>query len=313
MRRIDRLITHIRRVTENETANSVTDITDNEIIEYINEGQSRLQSRIVAQHPNVFIEETTISSVADQEEYTLPTYAMLGSKILRIEYTDDTGNNPTYRRLSRGSYSDRASDIAGLPCKYIFQDKLTTNTSSILLSPKPSNSNGTIRIQYVRKLDNLDKRRGIISAVTSDSTQLTALTLDTSGNPPIDSEDLEDHDFFCIVDKLGTVKMRNVQFDSIDTGTGVVTLSQSHTFESGETASVDDYVVGGKNSSTHSQLPPSLERYVIQFSAWKIFKRDSSTDSQEALQELLAMESEILESYQEINEDVIHVPIIEEW
>jgi hypothetical protein len=312
-RRVDRLITHIRNITENDTTNAATDITDNEIIEYINEGQSRLQGRIVAQHPRVFIEETTISSVADQEEYSLPTNAMLASKILSVEYTDDTGADPVYTKLKRGYDRDRASHLSGHPCKYIFRDKMTDAASSILLSPRPSTSSGTIRVQYVRRLDDLDKRRGIISAVTTTSTQLTALTLDTSGDPPIDSDDLDDHDYITIVNKLGVIQMRNIQFDSVDTSTGVVTLTANHTFESGEAAAIGDYIVAGKDTSSHSKLPRSLERYLIQFSAWKIFKRDSSTDSSEALQELLAIEQEVLESYQELNEDDIEIPVIEEW
>ena len=308
--RVDRLITHIRNITENEVANSVTDISDDEIVRYINEAQERLQARIVAQHPRVFMEETTISSVADQEEYALPSNAMLASKILTVEYTDDTGSNKVYHRLKRGTDRDRADHISGLPSRYIFRDKMTDDTSSILLSPKPASSSGTIRVQYIRRVDDVDNRRAVISSATDSGSAITAITLDTSGTPSIDSEDLENHDFFCVVDKLGAMKMRNIQFDEINTGTGEVTLTNSsHTYESGESIAAGDYIVGGRDTSSHSRLPKSLERYLIQYTAWKIFKRDSSTDSSEALQELLAMEQDIVESYAEINEDNIEIPI----
>ena len=71
-RRVDRLITHIRAITENDLANSNTDITDEEIIEYINEAQHRIQSKILAVHPRVFIKEITTQIQTNQEEYDLP-------------------------------------------------------------------------------------------------------------------------------------------------------------------------------------------------------------------------------------------------
>ena len=313
-RRVDRLITHIREITENDLLNSSSDISNEEILEYMNEGQYRIQSRIVAQHPRVFIEEVLISAVLNQEEYTLPTNAFLASKILTVEYTTNANSaRPVYHRLQRSYERSRNSHISAVPSHYIFRDKLTTNTSSFLASPVPNDNAGQFRITYIRRIDNLDTRRGIVSAVTDSGTQVTALTLDVSGDPPIDSTELGNHDHFCIVNKLGIIQMRNLQFNSIDTSTGVVTLSQNHTYESGESAAIGDYIVAGMDASTHTLLPRELERYVIQFAAWKIFKRDSSADSAEALQELLALEGEILESYTEINEDIAEIAITEEW
>jgi hypothetical protein len=313
-RRVDRLITHIRSITENETANSTTDITDNEIIEYLNEAQHRIQARIVSQHPRVFIEETTIAAVADQEEYNLPSDVFLNNKILSVEYTTDSASSsPTYYTLKPAYQRDRNSHISGVPTKYIRRDKLTNATGSFLASPAPSGTNGQFRITYIRRIDELDKRRGIVSAVTLTSSAISALTLDISGEPPIDSTDLADHDFLTVVNDEGTIQMRNVKFSTINTGTGVVTVDGSFTFDSGETIAVGDYIVGGKDTSSHSSLPRNVERYLIEFAAWKIFKRDSSTDSAEQTQELLALEADIIESYQEIEEDVSTIAILEDW
>lgn len=312
-RRVDRLITHIRSITENDTINSTTDITDNEILEFINEGQHRLQSRILAQHPRVFINETTLSSVADQEEYDLPSDVFLANKVISVEYSDDTGPDKSYTKLLPGHERNRQSDISGFPKYYIRRDKLNNDVGSILLAPKPSNSSGSIRITYVQRIDQLDKRRGIVSDITDSGTQITALTLDVSGDPPIDSTDLADHDYFCIVSKTGSIKMRNLQFDSINTSTGVVTLTSSHTYNTGETAAVGDYIVGGRDTTTHSRLPRNVERYLIEFAAWKIFKRDSSTDSIEQQNEVLALEQDIIECFQEVQEDIHIIPVLEDW
>lgn len=312
-RRVDLLINHIRSITENSTTNSTTDITDNEIIEFINEAQHRIQAKILAQHPRVFIKETTISSVAEQEEYSLPADVFLGSRVVAVEYTDDTGSDPTYTKLAPGYLRDRSSGVSGFPSIYIRRDKLNSDVGTILLSPKPSTSTGTIRVTYIQAIDELDIRRGVVSAVTDSGTQITALTLDVSGDPPIDSTDLGDNDYICIVSKTGTIKMRNIQFNSINTSTGVVTLTASHTYDTGESITVGDFIVGGKNTTSHSRLPKNLERYLIEFAAWKIFKRDSSVDASEQLQELLAIEQDIIESYSDIQEDLYEIPIIEEW
>jgi hypothetical protein len=318
--RTDRLITHIRAITENETANSTTDITDNEIIRYLNEAQDRLQSRILAQHPRVFIKETTISAVQNQEEYNLPSDAFLANKVLTIEYTTNaSASRPIYYKLTPGHDGYRESHISGLPKYYVRRDKLNNSTGSFLAVPPPQDANGQFRVVYIQRLDDLDKRRGIVSARTDSGTAITALTLDVSGSPPIDSTDLADHEFFCVVDKNGTMKMRNIEFDgdggdSINTSTGVVTLEgSSHTYESGESIAVGDYIVGGKNTNSHVQLPKNLERYLIKFAQFQLLKRDSSIDAVEATQELVALETEILESYQEIDEDIHEIPILEEW
>lgn len=312
-RRASRLITHIRTVTENETANSTTDISDEEILQYISEGQDRIQSRILSQHPRVFIKESTISSVADQEEFNLPSDCYLSGRVISIEYTDNaSASQPLYYKLKVGTERNRQSHLSGLPTHYIRRDKMDDDGGTFLVSPKPSHTNGQFRVTYVQKIDRMDIRRGIVSAVTLDGTAITALTLDVSGNPPIDTE-LDDHDFLCVVNTIGTVQMRNIRYDSINSTTGVVTVNSGFTYSSGETIAVGDYVVAGKNASTHSKLQDSLERYVIAFAALKVFKRDSSGDSSEQMQELALMEQEIVASYQEIEEDLHQIEILEEW
>lgn len=313
-RRVDRLITHIRNITENQTLNSSTDISDEEIIEYLNEAQHRLQSKIVAVHPNIFIKETTISTVADQEEYNLPSDVFLAGKIVAVDYKTSSSEN-NYFPLKSGFNNYRQSHVSGIPNYYIRRDKLNTNTSSILLSPRPASSSETIRVTYVQRLDELDKRRGIVSAVTLDSgtSTITSLTLDVSGDPPIDNDNLGTHDYFTVVDSLGNIKMRNVQFDSINTTTGVVTVNSSFTYESGESISVGDYIVGGQDTTSHSRLPRNLERYLINYAKLKIFLQDSSTDSQSASQELALMEQDIIESYSEMQEEAVEVQVTDDW
>ena len=312
-RRTDRLITHIRSITENDTTNSTTDIQDSEIIEYMNEGLHRIQGRILAQHPNVFLKEKIIDSVSEQEEYQLPSDVFMASKVISVEYSTDNGT--TYYKLRPSTWHKRNSHISGMPKYYIRKDDLNDNTGSLLLSPKPSSSSQKIRVIYVQRIDEVDKRRGIVSAVTLDSgtSTITTLTLDTSGNPPIDSDDLDKHDYICVVDTVGNLKMRNIQFDSISSSTGAVTVNSSFTYDTGESIAVGDYIVGGLDTTSHARIPRNIERYMVNFAAWKMMKRDSSIDAQEQFQELAIIENEIIESYQEINEDINFITVVEDF
>lgn len=320
-KRSDRLITHIRSITENETANSSTDITNEEILQYINEAQYRLQAKIVKQDPEIFITETLVSGVANQEEYTLNSNAMLENKIIRIDYTNNaSASRPVYHEVKRGSAGNRISHVSGIPSTYYRRDKLSTTTSSFIVSPAPSSASGQFRVTYTQKLDKLDLRRGIVSAVTLNSSALTitSLTLDISGNPAIDSTELANHEYFCMVNKHGVMQMRNIEFSadgdtSINTTTGAITIASSFVYSSGETIAVGDYLIAGKDSTTHSQLPEDVERYLIQFAAYKIFKRDSSNDVSIQFQEVSLLEDEIVQSYQLIDESSGDIVISEEW
>lgn len=311
-RRVDRLVTHIRSITENDTLNSNTDIEDEEIIQFLNEGIQHLQAKIIKQYPRVFLAETTISTVADQEEYNLPVNAFLFNRLVHVDYSTD---GTTYYPLKPAYYKDRDrnSGISSLPYKYIRRDILSTASASLLLVPKPVTTGQTIRINYIRKLDGLDKRRGIVSAVTLATSTITALTLDTSGNPPVDSDAFDDNDYFCVVDAIGAVKMRNVRYDSISSSTGVVTVNSTFSFDSGETITIGDYIVCGKDTSTHCQLPDSVERFLIKFAAWEILKNDSSIDSSEAIAELAELRDEIIDSYSEMDESITDVPVDDDW
>ncbi len=314
-RRADRLITHIRSITENDTENSTTDITDEEILQYISEAQDRIQSKILAQHPRVFVKEKTIAAVANQEEYSLPSDCYLAGRVLSVEYTDNaSAAYPVYHKLRVGTERQRMSHLSGIPTTYIRMDKMNDASGSFLASPMPTNASGQFRVLYVQKMDKLDIRRGIVSVATLNSSALTitTLTLDTSGSPPIDTE-MDNQDYMCVVDGIGAIKMRNIRFDSINTTTGAVTINSGFTYESGETIAVGNYIVAGQNTSTHSKLPDSLERYSIAAAAYKILKRDSSNDSTEALAELGALEAEIIESFKDLEDDLHDIAVLEEW
>jgi len=303
-RLVDYLISDVREQTENEDFSDNIGISDAEFLRYLNEAQQRIQARIYAQHSHVFTTEDIQSIVANQEAYNLPSDAFTGNSVSLVEYKN-SADVDDYRPLEQASYRTRNS-ADGEPLYY------SRKNGQILLRPVPSSSgNRTLRISYPKAVRRLDKRRGSIASFTDSGTQITALTLEVSTDS-VDSTAVAKDNFLCIVGRSGVIKMKNIEYDSISGTTGVVTLTSNHTYESGESVAVGDYIVVGKDTSTHSELPDHVERYLMAYCAWKILKRDSSADYSEQETELGQMESEIVATFADISDDLHQIPEINE-
>lgn len=300
-RRAEQILAQVRRQSKNEDYGPTSGISQEEILYYLNEGLADLQASIVNEHDRAFIKEALMDTVANQEVYTLPADMLDHGGLISVEYSD-SGNAQYYYKLEPLMPRERSSSLSASPNFYI------RRANTILLRPIPTNSivNG-LRLQYIKRVDKLNIRRGQVSAVTLSTNTISALTLNTATftNPNGFSED----DYMCIVDKDGNVKMRNIRFDSINTGSGVVTVSSGFTFETGETIAVGDYMVIGRNTSTNQlDIDETVERYLIQYAVLKINQADSNNDSQEAMQNLMLLKQQIIDSYAAMDEDVISIP-----
>lgn len=304
MRRVDRLISQIRRQTENEDSGANFGIQTEEFLQYINDAQHRLQSLVTATHPTAFVTEETYPVIRDIQEYPLPDLALMENKVSTVEYSD-TGRLDDYYHLEQMSLKNRTTYSSAHPMYYI------RRAGSILLQPSPDSLTGTVRLNYVKRLYDLDIRRGKILSASTSGSSVTDLTLDTSiANPAVDINTLRDSDYICVCDKDGNMKMRNIPITGIDSATGSISIEAGYEFQTGESLSVGDFVVAGRDSVTHSELPKMCERYLIAYAAWKILKRDSSVDSEEQSQELKAIEDDIVNSFADIDDDVRRIPII---
>lgn len=300
--RLQHLINHVRTHTENETPVGTDSITDQEMVFMFNEALDRLWSKIVSVHPHMFVEELVIQTTGGTEAYDIPERAFTESRVLSVEYSD---NGVDYYMLNKASYKNRNSSDTGTPTFYFRKN------SKILVNPIPSTNSGSLRISYVRRPNNLDIKRSVIPAagITIAGGAITALKATTTN---FDVATLAaNYDHLCIVDFYGNIKVANIPFTAIDTGTGVITIATTtHTLASGETAAVGDTIVGGKWTSTHSELPEVCDRYLSQFVIYKLFKRDSSEDAVGAFQELSLIEEDILESFTDQDDDVKFPPVL---
>lgn len=302
MRRIELLTSQARRATDNTEYSENTGISDEEFIQYFNDGQERIQSLILQAHSEVFLKEKELDVTVGEVTYDIPTDCFLGTRLEKVEYSR-TGEAKDYYQLNQATLASRDDYQAAVPAYYIRRG------TNIIINPKPQAA-GKLRLTYQKAFPRLDQRRATVSAVTLDTgtNTITSLTFDTTAEIQVTA--IQDEGYICIVDKDGDIQMRAIPIDSINESTGVVTLSSGFVFETGETIAVGDFAVLGKDTTTNSELPNIAEKYLLSYCQRKILARDSSGDSAEQDQELERMEADIVSSYAEPDMDVNRIPII---
>ncbi len=301
-RRIDLLIDESRRETNNVTFSSDSGINDEEALKFANDGQDRIFSLILSKTPDLFQEEEEQTVVANQEAYPINDLAVLGSRVEKVEYSPNSLPQ-NYYMVRQGKLAERVGGLSGRPEFYI------RRSNTILLQPKPQSS-GLLRITFQKRIPRLDKRRAQVSSVTLGVDTITSLVIDTTTFNSEDETILENEAFITIVDKDGAVKMRGIPITDVDSNTGVISVD-TFTFDSGETIAVGDWVVKGKYSTTHSELPEECEHYLTQYMNWRFFKEDSSQDAEEAAVELQMKEEQILLAFSEPDTDIDYPALID--
>lgn len=319
MRRIERIIAQVRRLTDNEEfdndPNNPLGITTQEIIEYLNDAQDNIQARITEVHPKVFISSSTIDLVANQELYALPAGVYLDGRLVHVE-TKFSEKAADYITLKQRHIKSRLPDVTSeVPTAYIRIGK------QLAIQPIPARAwtNG-LRLTYQKKLPNIGIRLGQVSAVQTSGAYTTRIDLNASpiksqdsGLPTLAEHYIEQFDELSIVDKNGNITALALPVSSYDEVNGYITLEDAHTLGSAEAIAVGSYVVGGSNSTTHAELPDTCERYLTAYAAWKVLKADSMVDSKDQERELGAMMSEIISAFKEIDEDQMELELDEDW
>ena len=299
MRYVKYLIDQVRKQTENEEVTDFTGIQDSEFLQCINDAQHNLQALITQQYPDVFTAEKVIQASSGVERYSLPSDCYLGNKIVNVEYSS-TGNEDDFYVMEQDTLKRRLPGVSSSPMRYIRQD------GEILLSPQPQSS-GKIRITYIKRIKELDLRRATVeeTPTLSSTSSWYIKILDA------DPTSLSEHEHVCIVDKKGKVIAKNLPVNNVSSTR--VTLDAHTSDEDDSTIQAGHYVVGGEDTSTHGDFDRSVERYIIAYCAWKILKRDSSIDSQEAIAELSLMAKDIVASYGAVSDDVRLIPELNTW
>lgn len=301
MRRIDLLITQVRRSTENEEFTADSGISDEEILQYFNDAQDEIQNIIQSMFPDLFMKEQTIQAVVNTEAYDIPDDSLLGNRISMLEYSP-SGLGRDFYPIKKGHKRERLNGDSGNPSFYIRRN------NQILVEPKPQQG-GVLRLFYQKQLPKLDIRRGQVLSVVLTGSQITSLVLDTT--QLIDDMALLEDNYDTVVDKDGIVHMRRIPVTAVSAGSGVVTVSPSFTFQSGETITAGDWILRGRESTTNSGLPDICEKYLLEYACTRLLMRDSSVDSAELSALLSKVEQTIKTALGEPDGDIDLIPVID--
>lgn len=299
-RNVARIIEAVREHTDNQdyssdaTGKMTSGLSDNLILEYLNDAQNYLQSKIFNLSPSYFFAVKEIDIVAGQDAYTIQDNVFLGDRIINLEYSPDYQSR-NYYELELSSVRRRHSGDTGCPDRYIRVG------GQVILAPIPNSSSGRIRVTYYRALSLLDIRRGKISAKSS-----TTITLENDSN--LDSISLAKADYVCTIGSLGEEKDLALVVSDYNSSTRVITIPSTTL-----TAAVGDYVVIGKYATTHSRLNEACERFLKVYAQLRLFNRDSSEDAVSESYELKKIERDILDSYEKGTDDLIFFPVVDEF
>lgn len=314
-RRVDLLVDQVRRATDNEDFTSTTGINDEEVVQYINDAQDKLQALISNQHSDVFLTQGTIDLVKGTEVYSLPSDTYLDNRIVMVEYKYGAGAGE-YRKLKQRPLDYRYTVSEGEPSYYI------RRAGQLLVNPIPNQTKTDgLRITYQKRLKDLDIRRAKITSASLTGTTLDTLTLNLTssltkdGSLQASGESVFNSvDYISVIDRDGTTVLEEIPIDSYDESTGIITVTSGFTTTVLAAAFVDQYIVMGKTATTHTELPDMCERFLIAYAAWKLLKRDASVEGDEQESELISMGRDIVNAFGNIDNDIDEIPVTNpEW
>lgn len=301
MRNLSVLINQARRATENVEFSDTEGLQNSEFIQYANDAQDEVEAQASIVNADAFMTSGTIQCVAGQEDYSIPSDALLGTKISQVLWAPN-GSASSYLRLQQGRMSEITATYPGTPSYFVRIGR------TLKLVPAPQSSSSVIKVFYQQSLPQLELQSGKVGTVSLTSNGITSLVLDdTFAN---DVSALTEEGYITIVDSDGVIKMKDIPVSAIDENTLIVTVAPGFTFDAGETITVGDFVLRGPRSTTHSQLPDNCERFLLSYMQWRILKRDSSNDATEQEGEMKMHLQSIIDLLSEADTSVDGIPII---
>lgn len=289
MRRLELLINDIRF---NADQINTSRYPSQRLMKFFSDAQRELQSLIVSNDAaNKWFIKAKIQDLSyGVEEYALPDDIFALSYVLDVKRAYNQGADIVYYPLIKISDKElrRASgySLAG---------------NSFFISPLPTiNLASGIQIKYVKQLATLSLRWGVISSFTSGvSIQLGAGYLTTQ---------MTDYDdFVTVVDKDGVIKQSGIRVTGYNTGTGLVSTSDTLTG-----IAAGDYVVVGKLATSHSELPDVCEGVLTSMVERAIQRTDASQEFTWASLVTQEQKAAILAVVAGAQHDVMYPPITDE-
>ncbi len=269
MKRLEHLIKAVRRNTNIDSNKS-----DFEIISYFNKAQSRIQEIVYEANTEGlhFSKTVMINLVSGVTEYELPSNCYMDNSVVSV-WRDSTPLN----RISL-----KEVDIA---LGYAIKDTLII----------PSyNLTGTLKVVFTASLPELSKRVGTVESSTVNTIKIKESK----------AEFMDEADYISIVDRDGNIILSNIYVESFSAGSRNINVDVDASL-----ASAGHYVVVGKNSTTHPQLPKACETFLLDYVERRIASSESSTDLITQSVFSSEQESALISIFSNNNQDAIHPPV----
>jgi hypothetical protein len=232
---------------------TTTGIQNDEILDLINDGIDSYVSAATRVTQTLFQKTIQIPYVG------LDTYFIRGSlvsdvKIVAIDVLYESSESYTPVRHS-SIHAIHNNGTLGSPSWYL-QD------GAVYFDQLNDSQVAGIQVTYEERPKHLGLRAAKIIAGSGVGGQLSQLKVSfEQGFDSVNFNKIGDP-YFNIVNKMGTVLMANIPYESCSAGT--FTMSP-YKFQSGETCTIGNYLIIGENKSSHSSLSREVEKYLVYY------------------------------------------------
>jgi hypothetical protein len=293
LRPITNLIEQARIAASELDNTDTTGVSDIEIVRYLNQGQNIIYRKIISKSQKLFSKTVEIPIAASQKLVDMPKDIYAQNRITDVKYVE----SEYIYQIHAGTEKDDLWNRPAIPVRYFRRN------NQIVLVPQPLQA-GTIRLSYIYKIPELNKKAGTIADVTTSSNTITLLEADIVTDT-LDTLELLKFTRFSVVDKEGNVKMSNIKYDSANPTTGVITITPGFTFDTAtESIAVGDTIVAGPYSSTFSALEADVEEYVVEYAILKLLQKQNSSEVVAQAELLRALEDDIMNIHNKIDDDI---------
>ena len=295
MRTVEQLILMARKLSRNERYDSNSGVPQDVFVQYVQNAQDTLLKEITNLKTKYFKKQIVQDVVSNQEKYSYPD-DLLVQHIETIQWTDSISG--TYWQTLYKSYTKEKITLQpGYPFSYVpYNDGFYLN---------PPIVRGKLWISYETTLPRVQKRSGKITSISLASGVLSGITVDSTSDF-YDQTQINSDFYLCIVDKFGTVKAKNIPYDSVSSG--VFTMSP-YTLKTTDSIAVGDYILVGKDTCNVPQFPDLCESFLIKHMVYDAKYTDASQWSQEAKQDMIDSFKSLSQIFADNSSDITQVQI----
>lgn len=296
MKRVELLIDMARKLSQNTRYDSTSGVPQDVFVQFLNNAQDSLAMEVANLKTKYFKKQTVVSVVPYQEVYPYPEDCYM-QHLDTIQWTDSSSGT-YWQTLFKTTTKEKITIQPGYPFAYVpYEDGVHMN---------PPIQSGQLYFTYVKRPKTLAKRSGKVGAVTIAGGVLTALTIDPS-EASFDPTEINSQYYLCVVDKHGVPKVSGIQYNSINTTTGVVNLSGITNTVSNFTTS--DYVCVGQIVTNVPDWPDICEGYLLKHMVYEAKYGDSSSWTEQALTDMQMYFQKLSGSFATLSDDVQDIPI----